>query len=203
MFGISEDTRRRILANVTEQRSVVRSAVQRAITNKQKDFRTCGTSTAKVPDGFFDPTTGTWEQSKRSKPPRLLVQVDNVSPLALRLEGEPDVIIGFYNLRTGNVGGLMVRTVPVLAVDGGFELLEEMEAIIVFYLSRSPASGTSSDSVHWDTRRRTLSHGQGDFPIASAAVFGLQDRNMPLANGCAASYGEFIDALVNRINDFI
>jgi hypothetical protein len=107
-------------------------------------------SGSQTPLREFDNSTGFWEGSILSKPPRWLFHlVQNSEEWEARLpDHDRNDRVGYYNLSNrDNVAALVSRILPVVKQDGSWVPYEEWEWLGMIFLPE-PARGTSGQDIN-------------------------------------------------------
>lgn len=183
-------------SDISGNRKKVGSAIKKVLKKYGLELRTCGTKQPGLEEGKFDPSTGFWADTGiATKPPRWLVwiAIDGQKAQAVLPHGHNANRIGYFNLRGGNTGAILVRVIPVVKhPDGKFELREDWEWSLLFCFSPPLRAGTSGDAIDMNLENGKLYFQEAELPYVSAALIGLcsPDDTYKASNGKSMTYKE-------------
>jgi 5-methylcytosine-specific restriction enzyme B len=159
----------------------LRASVSQILDKKGLTLKTCGTNTKPQDLKPFDPQTGYWQDPAdvTNKPPRWIVHVAvhagqvvaSVPPIA----GSDR--LGYYNLSSGDVGGVFVRVIPAIRRSDGAYVLHHAWEWILFFGFREPLkAGTSSELLQgFNPATGAFQYKGANQPYAVATLFALSE----------------------------
>lgn len=166
-------------SDISGNRKKVGSAIKKVLKKYGLELRTCGTKQPELEDGRFDPSSGFWADTGiATKPPRWLVWIttEGQTVRAEMPHGHNANRIGYFNLRGGNTGAILVRVIAVIKhPDGKFVLREDWEWSLLFCFSPPLRAGTSGDAIDMHLESGKLHFQEVELPYVSAALIGLCD----------------------------
>ena len=133
-------------AKVGEIKKVIFEKVRNVLKDHSLDYARSGSQTA-LRD--FDPSTGFWENSILSKPPRWLVHFrqEDSGWVAEVPKNSGSDRLGYYNTGRGNVGAVCARVLPVVDMGATWTAYEDWEWLVIVFFPKPLPQATSADIV--------------------------------------------------------
>jgi len=181
---------------IASARKKLASAIKRILKKYDLELRTCGTKQQWLEEGKFDSGSGHWaDPGIATKPPRWIIWLitEGGKVKAVLPGGHGSDRIGYFNLRGGNTGAILIRIIPAIRrPNGKFDLREDWEWSVLFCFSPPLRAGTSGDAIDINEETGRLYFQQEEIQYTSAALIGLCDPSdsYEIENARNLTYGD-------------
>lgn len=169
-------------SQLESRRKQIASSLSKLLKKRGLELAQCGRD--KTPDDLpeIETATGFWKSQDAGKPYRWIIHIEKNTPkkttpagTLAKLPKQPTAkIVGQFNLRRDNIGGILIRVIPaVRTASATFEVCHDWEWLLFFGFSDPLPSGTSSENFEFNPATGRLTwKGQG-YRYAGAALFEL------------------------------
>lgn len=193
-------------SQLESRRKQIASSLSKLLKKRGLELAQCGRDKTRDDLPEIELDTGFWKSQDAGKPYRWIIHFEKTASgtVATLPKQQTAKIVGQFNLRRDNIGGILIRIIPALRQpDSVFEVCHDWEWLLFFGFSDPLPSGTSSENFEFNPSSGRLSWKNQGYRYAGAALFELTSRTSKITIGgnspLEVSFSEATDALRNLL----